>query len=63
VVADIVLFIFAKKEENEKHQEEATTKATIKDLHLFLQHVFIARDNISKVVAYVVDVEETSSFL
>jgi len=35
VVADIVLFIFAKKEENEKHQEEATTKATIKDLHFF----------------------------
>ncbi len=29
---DIVLFNFVKKEENEKHEEEATTKATIKDL-------------------------------
>ncbi len=32
---DIVLFNFAKKEENEKQQEKAMTKATIKDLHLF----------------------------
>jgi len=35
VAADIVLFIFAKKKESEKHQEEATTKATIKDFHFF----------------------------
>jgi hypothetical protein len=33
VVPDIVLLHFAKKEENEKHETEATTKATIEDLH------------------------------